>query len=100
MAKSVAIAAVIDCLAVALGAVGYRSLEGFSWLDAVVNAAMIMKGNGPMNPLRTPGGRLFAAVDALIGEAVYIVVVAVLLTPVVHRAVHSFHRKAPEHNAT
>ena len=96
MAKCLAAAAVIDCLAVAAGAVGYRSLEGLSWLDAMVNAAMIMTGNGPISALKTPGGRLFAAADALIGEAVYVLVVAVLLTPVVHRLLHSFHRRAPE----
>ena len=72
----------IDRLAVAAGAVGYRSLEGLSWLDAMVNAAMIMTGNDPMNALKAPGGRLFAAADALIGEAVYVLVVTVRLTPV------------------
>ena len=96
MAKFLAAAAVIECLAVALGAVGYRSLEGLSWLDAVVNAAMVMTGNGPMNELKTSGGTLFAAVDALIDKAVYVLVVAVLLTPVVHRLLHSFHRKTPK----
>ena len=99
MVKFLAAAAVIECLAVALGAVGYRSLEGLGWLDAVANAAMVMTGNGPMNELKTPGGTLFAAVDALIGKAVYVLVVAVLLTPVVHRLPHSFYRKTSEHNA-
>ena len=96
MAKFLAVAVVIDCLAVALGAVGYRSLEGLSWLDAVVNAVMVMTGNGPMNELKTPNGKLFATVDALVGKAVYVLVVAVLLTPVVHRLLHSFHRKTSE----
>lgn len=96
MAKFLAAAAAIDLLAVAFGAAGYRIFEGLSWLDAVVNASMVMTGNGPVNQLKTPGGRLFAAVDALLGEAVYILVVAVLLTPVVHRFLHAFHRKTPE----
>ena len=43
----------------------------------------LMTGNGPMNSLKTPGGTLFAAVDALIGKAVYVLVVAVLFIPVV-----------------
>jgi hypothetical protein len=88
-----AAAAAIDCLAVAVGAVGYRALEGFSWLDAVANAAMVITGNGPINELRTPGGRIFATFDALLGEAVYVVVVGVLLTPVFHRFLHWFHLK-------
>jgi hypothetical protein len=96
MAKFLAAAAVIDCLALAFGAVGYRALEGLGWLDAFVNAAMVMTGNGPINALKTPGGKLFAAVDALVGEAVYVVVVGVLLTPVVHRLMHAFHVRSPE----
>ncbi len=95
MAKFLAAALAIDCLAVALGAVGYRTLEGLSWLDSLVNSAMVITGNGPLNELKTPAGRLFAAFDALIGAAVYIIVVAVLLSPLVHRLMHSFHLKTP-----
>ena len=46
---------------------------------------MLITGNGPINELKTPAGRLFAAADALFGEALYVIVVAVLLTPIVHR---------------
>jgi hypothetical protein len=99
MARFLAAAAVIDCLAVAFGAVGYRSLEGLDWLDAMVNAAMVMTGNGPISELRTAGGKLFAAVDALVGEAVYVVVAGVLLTPVAHRLMHAFHAKTPQQEA-
>ncbi len=74
----------------------YRCLEGLSWLDAVVNAAMVTTCNGPMNELKTPSGGLFATVDALVGEAVYALVVAVLLAPLVHLLLHSFHSKTPE----
>ncbi len=96
VAKFLAAAALIDLAAVALGAVGYRSLEGVSWLDAVVDAAMVMTGNGPINHLRTAAGKLFAVFDALAGQAVYVLVIAMFLAPVVHRLLHSFHLKAPK----
>ena len=96
MAKFLAAALAIDCLAVALGAVGYRTLEGLSWLDSVVDSAMVITGNGPMSELKTPAGKLFAAFDALIGAAVYVVVVGVLLSPLAHRLMHSFHLKTPD----
>jgi hypothetical protein len=91
-----AAAIAVDCVAVALGAIGYRNLENFSWTDALVNSAMLITGNGPINPLKTPAGRLFAAADALLGEALYVIVVAVLLTPIAHRLLHWFHIKTPE----
>lgn len=96
MSVCFAIALAIVCLTVLLGAIGYRRLEGLSWTDAVVNAAMIITGNGPINELETTDGRLFAAVDALVGEGVYVIVVAVLLAPIVHRALHSFHVEIPD----
>ena len=70
---------------------GRVRLDGF-----LVNAAMLITGNGPINELKTPAGRLFAAADALFGEALYVIVVAVLLTPIVHRMLHSFHLDIPE----
>jgi hypothetical protein len=88
----------IDLLAVALGAVGYHGLEGFSWTDAFVNAAMIITGNGPIHELKTTGGKLFAAGDALVGEGIYVTVIAVMLAPIVHRLFHSFHLEIPEQN--
>ncbi len=98
LARFLAAAALIDLLLVALGAVGYRCLEGVTWLDAVTDAAMVMTGNGPITHLRTPGGKLFAVFDALVGQAVYMLVIAMLLTPFAHRVLHAFHLKKPERN--
>lgn len=91
-----AVAVAIDSTALAVSALGFHFLEGFTWVDSVVNAAMIMTGNGPIVELTTTGGKLFAAVDALLGEALYVVVVAVLLAPIFHRLMHTFHLEPKE----
>ena len=39
---------------------GYMGFEGMSAVDAFVNAAMILSGMGPVTPLGTAGGKLFA----------------------------------------
>ncbi len=96
MAKFFGVAVVIDLLLVVLGGIGYRSFEGVSWLDAVTDAAMVMTGNGPITHLQTAGGKLFAVVDALAGQALYMLVIAMFLTPVVHRLLHIFHVKTPD----
>ncbi|MEW5700663.1 MAG: hypothetical protein AB1792_00305 [Candidatus Zixiibacteriota bacterium] len=33
-----------------IGVVGYHGCEGMPWIDALVNAAMILGGMGPVNP--------------------------------------------------
>jgi hypothetical protein len=70
---------------------GYNAIEGLSWIDAFLNAAMLLGGMGPVNTPLTFGGKLFAGLYALYCGLVVIVVAGVLLAPVVHRALHKFH---------
>ena len=61
------------------------------WLDAFANAAMILSGMGPLDPLKTAGGKLFAGFYALFSGVAFLTTVGILLAPVVHRALHKFH---------
>ena len=81
----------IDLLAVVVGAAGYHSIEGMSWLDGFVNAAMVITGNGPITPLQTSGGKVFLIFDALLGALAFITVAGVMLAPIFHRLLHAFH---------
>jgi hypothetical protein len=74
-----------------LGMAGYHWFEGMSWLDAYVNAAMILGGMGPVAELHTTGRKLFAGSYALFSGMVFCVVVGIVFAPVVHRAMHRFH---------
>ncbi len=74
-----------------IGILGYRLLEGFSWIDSVLNAAMILGGMGPVNPLKTDAGKLFASFYALFSGIVFLVSVGVLVLPMLHRFLHQFH---------
>lgn len=75
----------------ALGILGYHFLEHLSWLDATLNAAMILTGMGPVNPLRSVAGKLFASFYALFSGVVFITTAGVLLAPLAHRVIHYFH---------
>ena len=74
-----------------VGMVGYRALEHLSWVDAFLNAAMLLGGMGPVNPPQTDAGKLFAGCYALYAGLVFIVTAALLFTPVLHRLMHHFH---------
>ncbi len=74
-----------------LGGVGYHELGGLPWVDAVLNAAMILTGMGPVDPMRTTAGKLFATFYALYSGIAFLTMIAVLLAPIVHRLMHKFH---------
>ena len=81
-----------------IGMLGYHQLEGLSWLDSFLNAAMILGGMGPVAQLATSGGKLFAGLYALYSGMVLLVAVGVLLLPVLHRLLHSFHLDEDDDN--
>mgnify|MGYP003460263994 FL=1 len=78
-------------VSLALGMIGYVVFENLSWLDAFLNAAMLLGGMGPVNPPQTGAGKLFAGLYALYAGLVFIVTAALLFTPILHRLIHRFH---------
>ena len=78
-------------VSLAIGMAGYVGFEDLSALDAFLNAAMLLGGMGPVNAPVTAGGKLFAGCYALFAGLVFIVVAALILTPVAHRILHAFH---------
>ena len=74
-----------------VGMAGYHFIEGLSWLDAFANAAMILSGMGPLDPIKTAAGRLFAGIYAIFSGVAFLTTVGVLVAPVMHRALHRFH---------
>ena len=78
-------------VSLAIGMLGYHGLESLAWLDAFLNAAMILGGMGPVAPLQTPGGKLFAGLYALYSGMLLLVAISILLLPVLHRLLHTFH---------
>jgi hypothetical protein len=91
MAKSFGVASAFVGVSLLVGMAGYHWLEGMSWIDAYANAAMILSGMGPLDPPRTPGGKLFAGTYALYSGLAVILAAGILFTPVVHRMIHDFH---------
>jgi len=75
----------------AIGMLGYHLLEGLPWIDAFLNAAMLMGGMGPLAPLTTDAGKLFAGLYALYCGLVLLISVGILAAPIFHRFLHHFH---------
>jgi ABC-type dipeptide/oligopeptide/nickel transport system permease component len=91
LALHLAIAATVVAGSLGIGMAGYAAFEHLSWLDAFLNAAMLLGGMGPVNMPQTAAGKLFAGVYALYSGFVVLVVAATLFAPVLHRILHRFH---------
>jgi|SRR5437667_11668566 len=91
LARSAGIGAVIILGSLGIGMAGYHGFEKISWLDAFVNAAMILSGMGPLAPLQTSVGKLFAGCYALFSGIAFLTSVGVVFAPIFHRFLHRFH---------
>ena len=70
---------------------GYHFLAQQSWVDSLLNASMILGGMGPVGELHSDTAKIFASVYALFSGIMFIGVMAIILAPFVHRALHLFH---------
>ena len=94
LAHSGIIAVALIAVSLFVGMVGYHLLEGLSWIDAFLNAAMLLGGMGPVNSPVTFGGKLFAGLYALYCGLAVILVAGVILAPIAHRVLHRFHMES------
>ena len=78
-------------VALVIGILGYHGFEGMPWIDATLNASMILGGMGPVDALHTVGGKLFASAYALFSGVLFIGVMGIILAPFAHRLLHRFH---------
>lgn len=78
-------------LSLLVGVLGYHYIDGQVWLDALLNAAMILGGMGEVTPLATDAGKIFASIYAIYCGLFLIICGGLLLVPMFHRVLHSFH---------
>lgn len=79
-----------------IGTVGYHSFGHEGWVDAFLNAAMLLGGMGQVGEVTGNSGKLFAALFALYSGLVLIAVTTLLFTPVLHRILHRVHLDNPD----
>jgi len=77
--------------ALGIGVIGYHAAGHLPWIDALLNASMILGGMGPVDQLTTRAGKLFASFYALFSGLFFIVATGMLLAPFLHRMIHRFH---------
>jgi len=91
MAAYAGVALAMIVVSLGIGTVGYHVFGGLAWVDALLNASMILTGMGPVDAMRTTAAKLFASGYALFSGVAFLSIVGLMLAPVVHRFLHHFH---------
>jgi hypothetical protein len=90
-ARGAVLAGILILASLALGILGYRFIAGLDWIEAVLNASMILTGMGPVAPLETNAGKLFASFYALFSGLAFVTASGILLTPMLQHILRKFH---------
>ena len=91
LSGSIAAGVLLLTFSLGVGMLGYHFLGELSWIDAFLDAAMILSGMGPLSPLHNDASKLFAGCYAIYCGIALIGTTGVILAPVIHRALHKFH---------
>lgn len=77
--------------ALLIGIMGYHYYEGMNWTDAFLNASMILSGMGPAATMMSTGGKIFAGCYALFSGLIFIAIMALVFTPIIHAFFRKIH---------
>lgn len=91
MLRSFFITVGIAIFSLAIGTLGYCYFGPLDPLDGLLNASMILTGMGPVDPMKSDGGKLFASFYALYSGIAFVSIMAVITAPIFHRIMHRFH---------
>jgi len=94
--RHLGLALLLLLFATGLGTVGYHMLGNLDWVDAFLNASMILSGMGPVDRMETRVAKLFAATYALFSGLFFIGIIGVVVAPWVHRLFHWLHLESPD----
>lgn len=89
--RGVGVACMLLGVALLLGVLGYHFVAELRWIDALLNAAMILTGMGEIDPLTTNAAKIFASLYALFSGIVFLTAAGAILAPMFHRVLHRFH---------
>lgn len=95
LARNGLVAFSILVISLAIGMVGYHWLAPMPWVDAFLNAAMLLGGMGPVDPLAHDAAKIFAGVYAIYCGVVFIATAGLLIAPLGAYFLHRLHLDQP-----
>ncbi len=84
-------AAVIIAFSLAIGVIGYSTTCDLPFVDALLNASMILAGMGPVDEMTTDTSKFFASFYAIYSGVAFLSTIGVFIAPMLHRFMHKLH---------
>lgn len=94
--RNIMIGLLLTTIALFIGMLGYHLFEKLSWVDAFLNASMILGGMGPVATMATEAGKIFAGFYALFSGLAFIAIIAIILAPAIHQFIRKIHLEEQE----
>ena len=91
VANHFGLAFLLVAFALGIGVAGYHFIAGLAWIDALLNASMILGGMGPVDALSAAPAKIFASAYALFSGLAFIGIASLMVAPFAHRLLHTFH---------
>lgn len=89
--RSILYSTIMISVSLGIGIVGYHYFAQLSWIDSLLNASMILTGMGPVDPMHSDAGKLFASFYSLFSGIAFLTTIAVFLSPILHRFMAKLH---------
>jgi|APLow6443716910_1056828.scaffolds.fasta_scaffold178378_2 hypothetical protein len=91
LTKSFITGFVMILVSLGIGGLGYHFYGNLDWLSAFLNASMILTGMGPVDPMISPAGKLFAIFYSLFSGVTFLIIAGIIFAPIYQRFLHKFH---------
>jgi hypothetical protein len=85
-----AIAAGVFLFSILIGILGYHYIVKLDWIDAFLNASMILGGMGQVSDLKNNSEKIFAAFYALFSGVTFLSSVSIFMAPLIHRFLNKY----------
>lgn len=91
LGQNALVALAIGMGALGIGTVGFHTLGGQPWVDAMLNASLTLNGVGPVDVIRGTAFKVFVTWYSFFGGLAYLSTVGVFLAPLAQRVMHRLH---------
>ncbi|MGJ8609516.1 MAG: hypothetical protein ACSHWY_00385 [Octadecabacter sp.] len=89
--RVILVAVILLAFGVGLGTLGYHFIVGLPWIDAFLNASMVLAGEGPIIDVTGSGAKIFVSLYSIISGLIFVGVAVIMVTPILKRTLHMFH---------
>jgi hypothetical protein len=91
LCKALSFTVFVAAISLLGGTLGYHFLVGSDWSDSFHNACLVLGNHDVVTHPESDVGKVFVGLYVMYGGLLFVSMVAILASPVLHRIIHSLH---------